>query len=463
MAITDKRERQLDAERGVIGSLLIDNEITRNLLSAVDEQDFLNPVNRLIFQTARALFRAGSPVDPITIRSRIGDQYTDYLVQLMEITPTAAAWQTYAEIMHEQATLLRIFELAGDLRDAVTLDDCRPLCAKLGQLLTDGRKLNAWGMQELLDSFFQSQDPNEPPVNYVNLGIPILDKGSFIELGDVVIIGGYPSDGKTALSIMLAWNMAKAYRVGFFSLETNHEKFRDRLMTHAAQISFADIKRRTISESDWKRVAEQSREFAERGLTVIEAAGMTAMDIQSVSQAYDFQVIFVDYIQLVTPDKTSSSNRAEQMARISMEMHTFAQRSKTLVVELAQLSRPEKGGWREPNMHDLKETGQFEQDADVILLLYQPDPKDKNFNSEQHRYLNVVKNKEARKGKWPLYFDGDRQTFSVAADDSGRVMRTLINAGKNAASQNKARAENEKEAHQVKITELPAVDGDLPF
>ena len=154
----DKLDRQLDAENGVLGSLLIDERILQEAFSVVDAGDFLNPTNRLIFQTARKLFQAGEPVDAMTVRDQIGGQYSNYLVQLMEITPTSANWREYAEAMHRQASLYRIKELAFKLEQAVTLEDCRPLCADLGQLLAGGQRVDAWTMREMLDDFFTAQE-----------------------------------------------------------------------------------------------------------------------------------------------------------------------------------------------------------------------------------------------------------------------------------------------------------------
>lgn len=468
MALADKRDRQLDAERAVIGSLLIDPSITRELLAVVREQDFIHPTNRLIFNTVRTLFRSGVPVDAVTVRARIGEQYTDYLVQLMEITPTAANWEPYALMMHEQAAVQRARALADPLSLAVTLDDCRPISAQLGQLLSDGRRLNAWTVPQLLDSFFESQDPDAPKPEYITFGLQVLDEGSYIEPGDVVVVGGYPSDGKTALSLQMAWHMAGKYRVGFFSLETDRRKLRDRLLAHAAGLDLADIKRRALDEAAWERLAKQQADLARRDLTLVEAAGMSAADIETASRAYGFQVIFVDYIQLVAPERSSGGTRSEQMAAVSRALHTFAQKTGTLVVELAQLTRQEKKTdkfgneiRRDPTMHDLKESGQFEQDADMVLLLFRPGPKDKGHDGQEldernHRMLKIGKNKEGRWGDWALYFDGGRQTFSVMTDSRG-VMRKFQAEGR------KARERNKRDPGQVEIAELPSGDKSLPF
>ena len=464
MSHEDRLDHQLDAERGVIGSLLIDESLVREMVSVVDAQDFLNPANRLIFQAARQLFRAGKPVDALTIRDRVGSQYSDYMTQLMEITPTSANWREYAALMHSQATTQRIKNLAQYiLENAVTLDDCRQPCADMAQLLADGRRIDAWTMREMMEDFFRAQDPDAPAPEYVTYGLEVLDQRNYTELGDVVMIGGYPSDGKTALALMMAYHMAARYKVGFFSLETDKRKVRDRMVASVAQIDFDAIKRRTLTESDWAGLAAKSTDMSKRDLTVLRAAGMTVADIQSASQAYGFQVVVIDYVQLITPEVSRRAPRSEQMADVSRALHTFAQSSGTLVIELAQLTRQERGSWREPDMHDLKESGQFEQDADIIFLLYRPSPSDDTLDQEKNRILKIAKYKEGPRGRWPLYFDGPKQIFSVMTDADGKaVLRQLVNAGKKAKSKNKAEAQGQQTMSEFR--ELSAEEaGDIPF
>lgn len=452
MAVTnqDKRARQLDAERAVIGSLLIDSSIVRGILARVNDADFLNQANRLIFQAARALFRAGEPVDPITIRGRVGDQYSEYMAQLIEVTPTSANWEVYAAQMHDEAAVRRIHDLADKLSLAVNLDECRPLCANLGQLLSAGTKTDAWTMRDMLDDFFKAQDPDAPPPEYVTCGISVVDQRNYTELGDVLMLGGYPSAGKTALALMMAYHMAANHKVGFFSLETDKRKVRDRMISSVAQINFDAIKRRALGEEDWTSLADKSSDMCNRDLTVLRASGMTASAIQDTSQAYGFDVIFIDYVQLIVPEIDRRAPRSEQMADVSRALHTFAQTSGTLVVELAQLTRPERsGGWREPDMHDLKESGQFEQDADIIFMVFRPNPRDEELDQDKNRILSLAKNKEGPRGKWPLYFDGPKQTFSVVAGPDGKtIMRQLSSAGR--AAKAKARGHEQ----QIEIREI---------
>lgn len=433
-------DRRLDAERAVLGSMLIDESIVRDVLACVEATDFLAPANRLVYQAARKLFRASEPVDAITIRSQIGEEYTNYLMQLMEITPTSANWKIYADMMRQQTALQRVKDMAADLSAAVTLDECRDTIARLGSMMADGRKIDSWNTREMLDDFYAVQDPEAAVPEYITTGIEVIDSGSYIELGDVLVIGGEPSSGKTAFSLMMAYHMAKYHKVGFFSLETAKQKVRDRLVAHMAQVEFNAIKRRELSEKDWTAVATKGKDFAQRDLTVLRASGMTATEIQAVSQAYGFEIIVVDYVQLIVPEGDRKAIRSEQIAEISRNLHTFAQKTGTLVVELAQIARLDRSsGWRELDMHDLKESGQLEADADMIFMLFRPNPKDSDLDKDRHRILKIAKNKEHRQGAWPVYFDGARQTFSTIVQEDGRskqTLRQLQDAGKAARARN---------------------------
>ena len=365
----------------------------------------------------------------------------------MEVTPTSANWKEYAKIMKEQSAIMRVRAAAHELAHAKTIDECRPVVASLSDALSPQSNARSWNMIDLYMSFLAYQDTeSSPAVDYLRYGFPDLDRGMFTEPGDVVIIGGYPSDGKTALSLSFAWEFSKTRKVGYFSLETDLEKIRDRLVTHVTKINFSQIKNRRLSNVDWDTAATFTRAFVEnQNLIVFQAAGMSVHDIQSVSRAYGFDVIFVDYIQLVRPDPVSGSTRAEQIAVISRSMHTFAQHSKTTVFELAQLSRPEKGSAsKDPNMNDLKESGQLEQDADAILIVFREHAADKQ------RILKVAKNKEGLIGKWRLNFDGSTQTFSICTD----VGRSLNDAGRAAKLRNRQAAYEQ--------TAIPD-DYDMPF
>ena len=421
---------RLEAENAVLGAMLLDEALASKILAAIDPADIYDPGNKRIYQAARALLREGATVDPVAICGKLGKVSEERLLQLMEITPTTANWREYAAIMHEQAALQRIKDLAVELTDADTLDQCRDKIATLGEVLSTGTPLEVWSMGQAYRHFMAAQAADSKR-EYITYGIRELDEGTYTEPGDVVVIGGEPSAGKTAFALAIAYHMGKTHKVGFFSLETTREKLTDRLVAGGIGIDFNRIKQQSLDEDDWQKVAQSGDDFTRRSVSLIRSSGMTVDQIAAVSRSYGFDVIFVDYVQLIRADGRSRGDRYNEVSAISRELHTFAQSTGTLVVELAQLSRPaEKGKWAEPSMHSLRETGQLEQDADAIMLLYRPKPGS-DMDPDKHRILKIAKQKEGRVGKWPLYFDGVHQSFSVMAGYSGRsVQQKLVDSGK---------------------------------
>lgn len=445
-------EAWLQAENAVIGSLLLDESLAAPILAAVDVADFGDKENRQIFQAARALLQEGKPVDPVTIRGKLGSGVEPRLLQLLEVTPTAVNWQEYAEIMHEQATLVRIQSAAQQLAAATSVEESRGQIAALADLVATGNGVEAWSMADAFKHFMESQAA-EKKREYIGYGIREIDEGTYTERGDVVVIGGEPSAGKTALALVLAYHMAKKYRVGFFSLETGPRKLTDRLVSSALGIDFNLIKRQRMQESDFEKAAEGSSEFASRKLTLLRSSGWTVSQIQSISRSYGFEVIFIDYVQLIEPEGDPRAGMTQAVAGISRALHIFAQRSNTLVVELAQLSRPQKqAGWREPTMHDLKETGQLEQDADSVMLLYRPKPGG-DFDPDKTRVLKIAKQKEGRLGKWPLAFDGSHQSFApMAGSDGQALMRKMADKARQVKSARRAQVRDQVQFEEISET-----------
>lgn len=407
----------LSAESVVIGTLLSDESLVRDMLLAVREKDFGDEMNGKIFRAAKDLYFRGKPVTPITLRDRVGKEAESYMVQLLEITVTTANWREHARIMHEDAVLRRSKEIALEIIDSQSAENCRALSAKLQQEQADDAPVEVHEMAELLAEFSARQTAKEP-VKYIDTGMCEVDDTAFIQPGDVMVIGGRPSDGKTLLALQFGLYMAREWKVGFFSLETSRQKLTDRIAAAMAEIDFGAIKRRELSESEWERFAVETANAEKLKFRVVEASGFGVDEITRWAEAIELDVLIIDYIQLIRPANPRAM-RSEQIAEISRALHSFAQRTKTLVIELAQLSRPErsKGNknanepyYGEASMFDLKESGQIEQDADFVLLLSRPNEKD-GYDPQKQRKLRVEKNKEGRTGGTFLYLDGAHQIF----------------------------------------------------
>lgn len=214
----------------------------------------------------------------------------------------------------------------------------------------------------------------------------------YTEPGDFVILGGYPSAGKTMLATQFAVSMASTRRVGIFSLETRDRKLYDRIISQAAKIPFDRIKRHDLRSEDFTAAANFGNEAERLQLDIIDAAGMSVADIQAISLVRHYNVIFIDYLQLL---QGPGDKRFEVVTNISLALHTMAGTTGITVVALAQLTRPEKGRKNlSPTMSSLRESGQLEQDADAVFLVYLDDDDE----PAGDRILKIGKNKEGGQG-----------------------------------------------------------------
>lgn len=443
-------EGAIEAEQAVLGSLLIDPDIAPHLFATVKPSDFLHEQNKAIFRAALDMFRKGTPCDAVTLSGALlnanvmdfsgNAEIRKYLAQLMEITPTSANWKEYAQVMRDKTTLWNVMCAASDLvAKSKTMDDCRQYAETINALLGQRHVHKPRSLSDSMQSFFNRMD--EPPPEYLRYGIPELDRMMYTERGDVVVIGGSPSSGKTALALSIAVNLGRSRKVAFFSLETHKDKLDDRLMAHNAQVRFTDIKTRAVlnDEKAWERIASSVVNYSRNKFDYFtgEDSPLTLSDIENLTRAYGYEAIFIDYVQLLLSGyKSRYGNIRERITEISMELHAFAQSTKTTVFELAQLSRQQKVGWTEPTMFDLKESGQLEQDADAVLLIYPPPKSHKTLDEKKNRFLKVAKNKEGVTGTLILDFDGETQSFSVHRNDTS-IMRDLSDAGRAAKARNR--------------------------
>lgn len=403
----------LSAQCSVIGSMLIDEKCVGAVLAAMRPEDFTDGTCRSAFRAIARLFREGRPVDPVTVLDAMqgGPQLTAWMREVMELTPTAANAEIYAEVVKDQTALFRVKEQGGRLEMATGLDEVRKIYGEIGALLTAASRMERMTASELAQDFIRRINSKEKP-EYLPWGIPSADRTVYAELGDLILLGGYPSAGKTLLSLQMALSQAKRYKVGYYTLETRPEKMADRLFSHLAQMPMNVIKRREISELGMGKLAKAANYFAsETPMDFIQAAGLSVDDIAADAVSRGYQIVYVDYLQLIEAPGIRPGDRYAAVTTISRGLKVFAQRHKIAVVALAQLSRPEKTGKEQkpvpPSMQSFRESGQIEQDADAAFLLWAEDPNDNGSN----RILKLGKNKEGRKFKSVLQFDGVTQTM----------------------------------------------------
>lgn len=449
-----------EAQISVIGSMLLDDKCVPLVLSRLTPGDFADGTCRATFTAIRKLAQEGRPVDPVTVIDAMqgGDRYVRWLYDAMDYTATAANVESYIEITRRGAVQYRIRELAHKLLECTDLEDMAHLVRQMASgLSATDRMPMMTGPERVADFHRRMTNPEKP--RYLPWGIPVADRNVYAELGDMILLGGYASSGKTLLSILMAQTQAKAgYKVGYYSLETSPEKMTDRQLSALAKVPLRKIKTKDFSESEWARFAEAENFAATEGdFAIIDATGSTADDITAHAIGHGFQVIYVDYVQnLVVPGMRNTEDYAK-VTTISQNLKIFARRTRTAVVALAQLTRPReetKSDPAMPTMHSFKGSGQLEQDADVAFVVY---PCDRTTN-DTNRLFRIAKNKEGRRpDPVELVFQGDIQTMvelEPAADYS--LISKFSAEGRAIKSANRARA-------QQQYQEVKGGDRDNPW
>lgn len=422
----------VSAQASVIGAMLIDENVVGPALAELDPKDFIYEPYRRVFLAFRKLFTNGTPPDLVTVMGELsGDKghsesdVAELLKQCMEITPTSARWSDYAKIVRETARVRQIHTLCEELADCFDLESASAVISKLNNATVSSRQVREVSMEEALVRFYERQ--KEQP-DYLHWGIPKLDQVLRAGLGKFILLGGYPSDGKTAMALAMAWRQSKSIKVGFFSFETDEDELMERLAATLASIQMSQIVNRNISEKGYERLADKAEEITKRNLRLIPASGMDAQEILSYAVARQFKVIYIDYIQILGND--DSEDEYARITRFSRTLQRGAKRLGITVVALSQFNRAdaptqvrkskkgEDGPVRvkAPSMRALRGSGQLEQDADAILLLYRPYPDD---DKNPARCLDIAKNKTGRRGSIDLLFDGGTQTFSQPIETPG--------------------------------------------
>ena len=401
-----------DAELAVIGCLMADPGTVPETMGIVREEDFQSRILRSIFRACRELFVSGEPVDPITVLNRLPDEsradYKAIIVRAVETMPSTRGYADYARIVRQDGQKARAAALNGELMLSLSsggsLEECQELAVKMCEALSTTESGKTFSAKECLTKFFAGK---QKPKTYIPTGISRLDKNTYIDRGDYVIIGGRPSAGKTALTLQLMLHMARKYRVAYFSLETNAEKLTDRMVANFAGLPLGSIKQ---GEMDWEAVARSTDEFCKLHFSVVEASGWTVQQIRAEAVKLGAEILFIDYLGLI---KSQGQSRYEKITNTSVDLHVMAQQTGITVFALSQLKR----GDGEPGMDDLRESGQLEQDADVILLI-QAVKAGKEENPETpDRNLIIAKNKDGMTGSIRLRFNGQLQRFCEVYDD----------------------------------------------
>lgn len=325
----------------------------------------------------------------------------DTVLYCMQVLPSITGYRKFVAAVRNASICRKAAALGLEIATSdKSVDELRGLSAMLSDVLTeDSIDDRCMTIAEAAGRWLKEQ--NDKTDHSIKTGLAPLDKRVNIRMGDMLVVGGRPSAGKTALGLQLAIQFARqGKQVCFFSYETNQVSLFDKLISCFAIIPFEDIikKRRAPQDEEYAKACDMVSQLP---IWLINAGGQSVSWVSATAAAKKADVVIVDYLQLI-PGRGSS--RYEVVTNISMQLHTMAQTTGRLVVALAQINR---GGADAPKVQDLKESGQIEQDADAIILLGK---------GEEEYYFSLAKNKRGITGDLHITFDGNYQRFSEVTD-----------------------------------------------
>ena len=429
----------LVAEQSVLGAVFISPESLITLADELTPDDFYKPTNKIVFKTMLSLFEKGEPIDATTMASALTNQGDiskiggiNYVVELVNSTPTSKNVEHYAKLVKEKATLRKmIADLSDSLSNAyqgdVSIDD---IIAKTEKSMLDISNQNTGtgfrNVADILDTHMQmveTRSQTDGVVTGLSTGFDGLDKiTTGLHEDNLIILAARPAMGKTALALNIAQYIAVKEKktVAIFSLEMGAESLIERMLASEGMVEGYHLKTGNLSVEEWSRLVHAQGNLYDAPIFVDDTAGIRISEIRSKARKLAQEmgglgVIIIDYLQLITGSK--GENRQQVVSEISRELKILAKDLKVPVIALSQLSRAvEQRQDKRPMLADLRESGSIEQDADIVAFLYrdayyqkeQADSQEANNVTE----LILEKNRHGSLGTVKLYFHKEYTKFS---------------------------------------------------
>jgi len=429
----------VEAEQAVIGGLLLDTQAWDQVGDSVTADDFYRPDHRMIFEAIAQLVSESKAIDVVTVSEQLDRQGRlqdagglAYLGTLARDTPTAANARAYAQIVRERA-LMRALVSAGNAiatsvfsedgqsaRDLVNQAEQRVFeIAERGARRTEGAQAVRSMLPGLIDKIDEWHS-NPDKLRGVATGFVDFDRRTGgLRGGDLVIVAGRPSMGKTTLAINMAENVALDPNVKgsvlIFSMEMPSEQLMTRMLSSVGGVPMHDIRSGRISDQDWVRITSATSQLAEARIFIDESPGLTPTELRArsrrVKREHGLDLVVVDYLQLMQVTGTKE-NRATEISEISRGLKALAKELNVPVIALSQLNRSvEQRENKKPVMSDLRESGAIEQDADMILFIYREEVYDKNTPRKGEADIDLAKHRNGETGYFTLTFQGQFTRF----------------------------------------------------
>jgi replicative DNA helicase len=427
----------VEAEQSVLGAMLIDPRCIPEVIEALKGDDFYLQANRDIYETIYGMFHFSMTIDPVTVLEQMRqhgvydeNRSRTYILQLMEITPTAANVMEYVAIVRDKSLLRRIAETAGELTALVqqgtdTAQAVLEMAEQKIYAIRQGR--NPKGLEHISSVLIKVFDhlnllaASDSDIPGLSTGLPDLDMAlTGLNPAELILLAARPGMGKTsmALNILLHAGKYSGKTVVFFSLEMSKEQLAARLIASEA---FVDGKRLTtgkLTDDDWDKVSLAAASLNKTNILIDDNPSLSVADMNAKCRRVDsLGLVIIDYLQLMQAaggkNHSSGENRQQVVADISRALKIMSKELDVPILCLSQLSRAnESRSDKRPMLSDLRESGAIEQDADVVMFLYREDYYNKETESHNLAECIIAKNRRGETGTVQLQWLPEFTAFS---------------------------------------------------
>lgn len=390
----------IEAEQAVIGSILVSNDIFDEINTIISSINFYDPMHQKIFAAIESLIYKGMLANPITLKNYFEEEKDDlnvpeYLVKITKFSTSTRQAMEYSKIIYDMFVRRELIKISEQTIDSAKLNDLdtngQTIIESSERLLFDLAEKGSFNSSLIKFDEAMKQTIEMASAAYKNeegiVGVPtglkdLDDKLGGLHQSDLIIIAGRPSMGKTSLATNIAFNAAqklqdkgKKSTVAFFSLEMSSEQLSTRIISEQARISSNDIRRGKISDDQFDKFLETSKNISELPLYIDETPAISIAALSNrarrIKRLFGLDMIVVDYIQLMRGNTFNKDGRVQEISQITQGLKAIAKELAVPVVALSQLSRQvEQRDDHKPQLADLRESGSIEQDADVVMFVY---------------------------------------------------------------------------------------------
>ena len=427
--------QSLEAEQSVLGSILIDSRCVADVIGILRPEDFYLQQNREIYEAIYTMFNFSQTIDPVTVLDKMRelgfytDKSRDYIMQLMEITPTAANAVRYANIVRDKAMLRGLAQAATDISETVYSQVGTPaeMLESAEKKIYALRKGERGDSLEHIGTVLHKVFDRLTELSQSDSAIPGLSTGmrdldmriNGLNKSDLLLLAARPAMGKTAFALNICMNVAKKYKktVAFFSLEMSREQLAMRLMSMESFVDGKKLATGKLDDDEWSKLCMASAALSQTDIRVDDNPSITVAEMNAKCRRLDnLGLVLIDYLQLMTGSgygKGGGDNRVTVVGEISRALKIMAKELNVPVICLSQLSRAVEGRQdKRPILSDLRESGAIEQDADSVMFLYRDEYYNENTEDKGVAECIVAKNRHGETGTVKLQWLPQYQTFT---------------------------------------------------